>query len=119
MPRVAIASTDGKFINEHFGRASFFHIIEITDDTYKFVESRDAVACCQQQSHNESDFDRVISLLTDCDAILVSRIGWSAAAYLISKGIRVFESPGFIDDVIKKVISDKLLDENPITQTIE
>lgn len=112
MPRVAIASTDGKVINEHFGRACFFHIVDIKNETFEFIESRDTVACCQQQSHNESDFDRVIALLTDCDGIIVSKIGSTAAAYLISKGIRVFEAPGFIDDVLKKVIRDKLFENS-------
>ena len=33
--KVAFASTDGKVVNEHFGRARQFHIVEIDDKDYK------------------------------------------------------------------------------------
>ena len=80
MSRIAVASTDGVNINEHFGKAVFFRIYEIKDDTYSFIYLRDAVAACQHApSHNQTDFDRVIELLSDCDAVFVSKIGEGAA----------------------------------------
>ena len=117
MPRAAIATTDGKVINEHFGRAKAFHIVELTDNSYSFVETREIEPCCHEQDHNESDFDKVIELLSDCDGVFVSRIGTVASAYLISHGLRVFEAPGFIEDVMNKVISDRLFDIKTAPQT--
>lgn len=39
--KVAIASNDGKRINEHFGKTLSFLIYEIKEDgSYKFLESR-------------------------------------------------------------------------------
>ncbi len=109
MPRVALASTDGYFINEHFGRARAFAVVDVSEDGYEFLETRQVTKCCNKGEHNESDFDNVINVLSDCDAVFVSRIGIEASAYLISKGLRVFTAPGIIDDVIKKVIEDKVL----------
>lgn len=110
MARIAITSNNGVDIDEHFGRAKFFRIYELTEDDYKFSESRDAVAACQRsRSHSKTDFDRIIDLISDCDALLVQKIGDSAASYLISKGVRVFEVNGSIDAVLNKFIEDKLL----------
>ncbi len=109
MAKIAVASTDGININEHFGKAIFFRVYEIKDKAFSFVELRDAVAACQHaRSHSQTDFDRVIELLSDCDAVFVSKIGEGAAAYLISKGLRVFEVSGEINAVFEKVIEDNV-----------
>lgn len=112
MPKVAVASTDGKFINEHFGRAKAFYIIDINENSYSYIETRVIPPCCKNGEHSESDFDNVINLLSDCDGIFVSRIGAIASTYLISHRLRVFEAPGFIDDVMDKVIKEKILEKN-------
>lgn len=110
MPRVAAATSDGISVNEHFGRASFFRIYDLDDSGYRYVETRDAVAACQhKRTHSETDFDRVIALLSDCDALLVQKIGEGAAAYLISKNVRVFEVSADIDPLMKKIIADKII----------
>lgn len=109
MAKIAVASTDGVNINEHFGKAAFFRVYEIKDGKYYFLELRDAVAACQHaRTHSQTDFDSVIDLLSDCDAVFVSKIGEGAAAYIISKGLRVFEVAGKIDAVFEKIIEDKV-----------
>ena len=109
MPRVALVSTDGLLINEHFGRARAFCIVDISNDGYSYLETRPVTKCCNNGEHNENDFDKVINVLSDCDAVFVSRIGSEASAYLISKGLRVLTAPGLIDDVLNKIIEDKVL----------
>ena len=59
--------------------------------------------------HDTTRFDKIIELLSDCDAVLVERIGEGAAAYLIGKGVRVFEVSGSIDAVLTKFIADRLI----------
>lgn len=109
MSKIAVASTDGVNINEHFGKAAFFRVYEINDGAYSFSELRDAVAACQHaRTHSQTDFDRIIELLSDCDAVFVSKIGEGAAAYLISKGMRVFEVSGEINAVFEKIIEDNI-----------
>lgn len=109
MARIALASRDGIHVNEHFGRATFFRVYQLTDSGYSFLESRDAVAACQhRRTHSKTDFDTVIELLADCDAVLVEKIGEGAAAYLIAKGVRVFEVSGSIDGVLHKLIEEHL-----------
>ncbi|MCH5184607.1 MAG: dinitrogenase iron-molybdenum cofactor biosynthesis protein [Oscillospiraceae bacterium] len=109
MAKVAIASKTGVNVDEHFGRAVFFRVYELTESGYSFEQSRDAVAACQHsRTHSKTDFDTIIELLSDCDAVLVQKIGEGAAGYLISKGMRVFEVSGSIDAVLNKLIEDKV-----------
>lgn len=104
MVRVAIASKDGISVNEHFGRATFFQIYDLSADGYCKAEVRDAVAVCQYMSrHSVTNFERVSSLLADCDALLVSKIGEAAASYFIQKNVRVFEVQGEIVAVLMQL----------------
>lgn len=110
MSLLAVATSDGITVNEHFGHAKFFNIYKLEKDDHELLEVRDAVAACQHAlGHDTTRFDKIIELLSDCDAILVNKIGEGAAAYLISRGVRVFEVSGSIDAVMKKFISDKLI----------
>ena len=110
MARIAIATSDGFTVNEHFGHAKFFRVYDLSEEGYEHIEVRDAVAACQHSlGHDTTRFDKIIELLSDCDAVLVQKIGEGAAAYLIEKGVRVFEVSGSIDAVLKRFISDKLV----------
>ena len=104
MAKVAVATSDGFTVNEHFGHAQFFRVYELNDDGYEYTGIRDAVAVCQQAlGHDTTRFDKIIELLSDCDAVLVNRIGEGAAAYLIERGVRVFEVSGTIDAVLTRL----------------
>lgn len=109
--RIAIASSDGKVVNTHFGHAGQFYIAQIENGSWQILERRDVTRACHEQSHSESGFDAVLDVLSDCQAVLVSRIGYGASAYLISKGIRVFETAGFIEDVLDRVVNNRLLEK--------
>lgn len=102
--RVAIVSTDGKFINQHFGHANNFHIFDLTEDSYTFLESRENISYYHEKRQG-TEFDQGVEPLSDCKAIFVAQIGPGAAAHMIKKGIRVFETPYKIEDVLQKVIT--------------
>lgn len=115
--KIAIASTDGKVINQHFGRTNVFYIVK--DDglkqTFHYVESRKVNPLCQGQEHDDKQLYALADTLKDCDYILVSQIGYGARCVLEEKQIGVFELPGFIEDSIKKLLTyievQKLLSE--------
>jgi len=110
MARLAVATSDGFTVNEHFGHAKFFRVYDINQSAYDFIEVRDAVAACQHRlGHDTTRFDKLIELLSDCDALLVQKIGEGAAAYLIARNVRVFEVSGSIDAVLEKFIADKII----------
>ncbi|MBO4866448.1 MAG: dinitrogenase iron-molybdenum cofactor biosynthesis protein [Ruminococcus sp.] len=110
MSKIAVATSDGFTVNEHFGHANFFRVYELNETCHKFLDVRDAVAACQHSlGHDTTRFDKIIELLSDCDALLVQKIGEGAAAYLISKNVRVFEVSGPIDAVLDKFVEDKII----------
>jgi predicted Fe-Mo cluster-binding NifX family protein len=54
---VAVASSDGKVINQHFGRCDRFSIFNIENDKeFKFLEYREtSILCvCGNSGHNDS-----------------------------------------------------------------
>ena len=105
--RIAAASTDGVTVDSHFAQAECFYIYDIANGSYKFVDKRHIAAAL---FHSEAAFDKVRLLLYDCDAIIVSKIGFGAAQYLLEKGLRVFEAPYAIDDVLQKFADKNILE---------
>ncbi|WP_313181805.1 NifB/NifX family molybdenum-iron cluster-binding protein [Lacrimispora sp.] len=105
--KIAVASTDGKVVNQHFGRAEVFYIVEAHsgDMTFTYEESRKTVPVCRGQEHDESQLNAVAAMLEDCDYILVSRIGDGARAALEQNNIEAYELPGYIEDSIRKLLA--------------
>mgnify|MGYP000929320327 CR=1 FL=1 len=102
--RVAIASLDGKVINEHFGRAQSFLIIDLAPDgTYTLVENRSVIPLCVSGEHTPEALEVSVSALRDCAAVLVARIGMAAKRALEMNRISVFEQPDFIDIALSKL----------------
>ncbi|HBW34238.1 NifB/NifX family molybdenum-iron cluster-binding protein [Desulfosporosinus sp. BICA1-9] len=101
--RVAVASSDGKYINQHFGRARQFLIFDVNDNKYEFYELRKNDPLCSGQDHNEDQMSRTVELLADCREVLVSQIGPGAIQALALKGIKYRIVPDFIEDVLKSI----------------
>ena len=101
--KVAVATSDGKTVDSHFGHVSNFLIFEVDEETGKFedIEDRDVKAACSGGScagtqaaeevsgcgsgagcggHNgagpgDSSMDLIAKTLSDVDYVLVARIG--------------------------------------------
>ncbi len=104
--KVAVASSDGKFVNQHFGMAQQFLIFEIDDGgEYKFLELRENAPACDVEGHTEDDMTRSVKLISDCKAVIASQIGPAAVDILINNGIDPYIAPTFIDDALKQLAS--------------
>lgn len=100
--KVAVASSDGKYVNQHFGWAQQFLIFEINDEgEYKFLEIRDNTPACDVEGHSEDAMTRSVKLISDCKALLASHIGPGAVNALASQGIDAYVAPTFIDTALK------------------
>lgn len=104
--RVGFAST-GDYIDQHFGSARYFQIYDIDENEHKLIETRKTVAKCQ--GNCDGGFEHLLKALSDCDAVFVTKIGQSAAAFMISHGIRVFEAEGELEEIIAQIIEGDLL----------
>ncbi len=93
--KVAFATADGRYIDEHFGRAGSFAIYEIDSSGHRFVELRKFSAGVDQavdstreqgQAHEDAVQSKV-ERLADCKLIYLTEIGGPSAARLVKKGI--------------------------------
>ncbi|MDR0611575.1 MAG: hypothetical protein LBG58_15815 [Planctomycetaceae bacterium] len=100
---IAVASSDGKTIHQHFGRTKEFHIVSINENGYNFVETRTVEPCCNQFEHHEQSFDKILDILSDCDAIITGKIGCGALEYLTAGGMKIFETIGYTDDILNEI----------------
>jgi predicted Fe-Mo cluster-binding NifX family protein len=114
--RIAVATTDGKVVNQHFGRADRFYIIlaDTQNFTFRYEEERKAVAVCQGGDHEDDAMRAAVKNLSDCTYVLVSRIGMRARNECEKNGISVFEIP----DEIEKAV-DRLLKYEQIQQMLQ
>jgi nitrogen fixation protein NifX len=103
--KIAVASSDGKVINQHFGRSKQFLIFAVTDDgEYKFLELRENTPPCNAGEHGDVQMANTVELLSDCRIVLVSQIGPGAEQKLNARGIRAYSIPDFIDKALDKLI---------------
>ena len=121
--RVAVASSDGKYVNQHFGRATQFLIFEMGHDQdredndnpmdpgdhceYRFIELRRNEPSCPGEDLEENKHLHVVRLLQDCQAVLVSRIGTGAMEILQENGIEPYVIPDYIEDALKRFVQLK------------
>ena len=103
--RIAVASSDGIVVNNHFGHAAKFHIYEVCGDEIKYLEVRKVEPVCDGGTHDEKRLNENIEKIGDCRYLLVSRIGEGAAAAVEQKGITPYELPGIIGESIQQLLN--------------
>ena len=106
--RIAVASTDGKVVNQHFGKAEVFYILEADTEGriwWDLKEIRQVNAFCEGGEHQDDRLEEAVSRIADCEYVLVSKIGYRAANVLEAKGIRVFELPGMISESVEEMLN--------------
>jgi len=88
--RIAVATTDGQNVNEHFGKAEEFHIFDIAEGNPKFVEKREVTPLSVGDKDHDFDqarFHAVLDKISDCSRVYVSKIGERPADELQRNGI--------------------------------
>lgn len=89
--KIAITTSDGKFIDTHFGHANAFHIYEMENGALTFKEVRHCPPySISGNKHDGFDifrFDNVYEVIKDCRFLYTSKIGEIPEAKLKEKGI--------------------------------
>lgn len=103
--KIAVASSDGIVVNNHFGRAKDFYIYQIDDEErIYFLEKRSVMPVCKGGNHDNEKLRENLEKLEDCKYLLVSRIGSEAAGMAADLGIESYEIPGIIGESIEQLI---------------
>jgi len=117
--RIAVASSDGKVVNQHFGDAGRFLIFEVDGETFRFLETRENMPVCNMGHHDEDALTGTANALSDCSFVVASKIGPGAAHVLITRRIRAFVDADFVDKSLAKLLaSGKLRRNPPVSRTV-
>lgn len=104
--QVAVATTDGIVVNQHFGRAESFQIYAIDkENAFHLTGERKFPPLCQGGVHDDLQMKERGRGLSDCKYVLVSKIGQGAINALEQEGITPMELPGFIEEALKRLIA--------------
>ena len=103
--KIAVASSDGIVVNNHFGMAKDFYIYQIDDkEQIHFLEKRSVTPVCEGGNHDHEKLKTNLEELEDCKYLLISRIGSGAADMAAEFGIESYEIPGIIEESIEQLI---------------
>ncbi len=108
---IAVASKDGRVINQHFGHAERFLIYEADEGETRFLEERSVERYCagnEAHLYEDNKFEKVYEAIKDCSILLVSRIGPTPERELEKKGIKTFMRYDWIGEGIRAVLSGEL-----------
>jgi predicted Fe-Mo cluster-binding NifX family protein len=103
--KIAIASTDGKIVNRHFGRTDNFIIVEIgaNKKKYNVIDIRKVEPVCGEEGHNGDNLKKVIEVLSDCQFVIALKVGFGVENALRENGIKAIEFFGLIEDSLKNI----------------
>ena len=104
--RIAVGSRDGKAVTEHFGGCEQFLIIDTNSEkgVWSFNGFRTVTPACVSGDHTDSSLDAMAEALSDCQLVLVSKIGPPAELALKRHGVDVSEYHGLIEDAMKHIL---------------
>lgn len=100
--RVAVASKDKGLTNQHFGHAQEFLIYDVDANQAELIETRPVKKYCHGQEGGAGDLTEIITILSDCTAVIVAKIGAVPESRLQSAGIEVVQ----VYDTIENAVLD-------------
>lgn len=95
--KVAFATTDGIFINDHFAWSRWFAVYGVDPDNRRLLEMRGVPAGAADEEDEAAEEDRIavrIDILKDCQLLYVTAIGGPAAARVIRARIHPVKVTG-------------------------
>ncbi|HJV64513.1 MAG TPA: NifB/NifX family molybdenum-iron cluster-binding protein [Geomonas sp.] len=85
--KVALASSDGISVDEHFGRAARFLIYRLHNGDWELLETRENDPACSGHQHADHLLEQSAALIADCRGVAVAQIGPTAFDLLVGKCI--------------------------------
>ena len=89
--RIAVATTDGTYIDQCFGHAEHFLILEVQENgQFLVLEDRKADPFCMGGYHLDPALEKAGDGISDCTYILAARAGEPAALAMQEKALPCF-----------------------------
>jgi nitrogen fixation protein NifB len=90
--RVAVATKGGGLVDQHFGHAREFLVYDVSPAGARLVGRRTADTYCSGGDGDDDALEGVIRALSDCQAVLVARIGHCPRGQLAAAGIEASQA---------------------------
>ncbi len=107
--KVAVASKQGRAVDEHFGHAKRFWIYAVTETSCELLEQREVDHYCHGNSSDKSAMARILETINDCEAVLVVKIGEGPTDKLTAIGVKaVTDYPWLpVDEALLAYVRDR------------
>ncbi len=105
--KIAIASSDGLTVNEHFGRTGSFRIYRLHDAGHEYIETRANEPVCSGHAHDDNALAKTAQALSDCRGVVAAQIGSDAIDALLLNRTMAFTLPGSIDEALETLVKAK------------
>ena len=102
--RLAVASTDGGSVSEHFGHAKRFAVYEVGPGHCRLLEARQVEHYCLGNASSQSAMAGILEAIKDCQAVFVAKIGDGPTEKLAALGVAAVSAYAW------EPIEDALLD---------
>ena len=100
--KIAVATTDGLTVNEHFGRAKRFSIYNASPPMFDLLTEKEVepyAAGQKDHAFDETRFQEIAEVLKGCEKIYITKIGDEPADALKVMGIEPVVYSGAIRDI--------------------
>jgi len=105
--KIAVASSNGITVDQHFGRARSFRIYRLHEGEHEYLETREIDAPCSGQAHDDNALEQAAKKLSDCRGVVVNQIGPGAIDVLIGHRIMAFTLPGTVEEAFDSLIKTR------------
>jgi predicted Fe-Mo cluster-binding NifX family protein len=103
--KVAVASSDGIVVNQHFGHTEQFIIYDLKDKAdFTFLEVRKINPPCSFGTHNQNALEEAVEKISDCNYVLCYQIGKGAYEVLKERGIYAFAVGDYIEAALIRLL---------------
>jgi len=107
--RVAVATSDGKNVDQHFGQTKEFWLFDVEDGKLKLVDKVRTDPFLEEsmfgpKHHNK--IERMVSALIGSDIVLTSGFGVKADAEIRARGMRPYKKDGPLDEAVLCAVRD-------------
>lgn len=107
--KVAVASSDGSNVDQHFGQTERFLLYEMEEGELKPMGSVTVDPLLDEPMFGERHrlkLQRMVSSLSGADIVLASDFGERAEEELLARGIRPYRHRGKVEDAIRCAVND-------------
>lgn len=104
--KIAVASEDGRKVDQHFGRAKHFYVYEIGDGMAMVEGLRPVKPYCSPVADHvfeQSRMQPILEMLSDCRYLFVEKIGDAPKRALEAAGIHTTQTNAFVHEILSNI----------------